>query len=180
MRGLSADFRIVPSGAPEIHQQQMTATEVARVNAYRKARWVAKKHPDETVLGADTLVYLEERLFGKPANYEEAYGMLEQLQGRTHQVVTAVCLLSLRVWRQRLFTEVTSVTFRALDSSGIQRYLVQVNPLDKAGAYAIQEKGELLIERISGSWSNVVGLPTERLQLEFQQWQEQSSNHSHP
>ncbi len=170
LRGIGAQFTVVPSQIPELHHDDMTALELARINAYRKARWVAKKHPDQTVLGADTLVYLEDKLFGKPSTVEEAYRMLEDLQGRTHQVVTAVCLLHLRDRHQKLFTEVTAVTFRPLDAVAIQRYLVHVNPLDKAGAYAIQEQGELLIERISGSWSNVVGLPTERLLTEFEEW----------
>jgi septum formation protein len=170
LRGLGAEFTVVPSQVTELHHEEMTAMELARINAYRKARWVAKKHPDQTVLGADTLVYLEDKLFGKPSTVDEAYRMLEELQGRTHQVVTAVCLLHLRDRHQKLFSEMTAVTFRPLDAVAIQRYLIHVNPLDKAGAYAIQEQGELLIESISGSWSNVVGLPTERLLAEFEHW----------
>jgi len=164
------EFHVVPSDAPEIHHDQLTAAEVSQINAYRKARAVAKKYPDAVVLGADTLVCLETLLFGKPANLEAAYGMLEQLSGRTHQVVTSICLLHLRERRQRLFAETTEVTFRSLDAVLIRRYLEQVNPLDKAGAYAIQEHGDLLVERISGSYSNVVGLPVERLRLELEQW----------
>ncbi len=163
-------FRVVPSHAPEVVYEEMTAVELARINAYRKARWVAKKHPDSLVLGADTLVYMDSVLFGKPATLEEAYSMLEQLQGRTHQVVTGVCLMHLRDRRERVFTEITTVKFRPLDSVGIQRYLVQVNPLDKAGAYAIQEHGDLIIEGIQGSFSNVIGLPLERLQAELAEW----------
>ncbi len=163
-------FRVVPSNAPEVIYEEMTAIELARINAYRKARWVAKKHPDSLVLGADTLVYSDSVLFGKPATLEEAYGMLEQLQGRIHHVVTGVCLMHLRERRERVFTEITAVKFRPLDSVGIQRYLVQVNPLDKAGAYAIQEHGDLMIDGIDGSFSNVIGLPLERLQAELAEW----------
>jgi septum formation protein len=170
LRQVGWRFRIVPSNAPEVIYEEMTAVELARINAYRKARWVAKKHPDSLVLGADTLVYIDSALFGKPATLEEAYFMLEQLQGRTHNVVTGVCLMHLRERRERVFTEVTTVKFRPLDSVGIQRYLVQVNPLDKAGAYAIQEHGDLIIEGIDGSFSNVIGLPLERLQTELAEW----------
>jgi septum formation protein len=170
LRQLGIDFKIVPSDIPEIHQQELTARELAQVNAYRKARSVAKKYPDMLVLGADTLVYLDSALFGKPAGLDEAYTMLERLQGRTHQVVTAICLLHLREHRQRVFSEITDVTFRPLDAVRIQRYLVQVNPLDKAGAYAIQEQGDLIVESISGSYTNVVGLPTERLAAELERW----------
>jgi septum formation protein len=170
LRQLGIEFRIVPSDVPEIHNDELTAREVSQINAYRKARAVAKKFPDSIVLGADTLVYLDTDLFGKPASLEQAYEMLEQLQGRTHEVVTAICLLNLRNHRQSIFTETTSVTFRPLNAVKIRRYLNQVNPLDKAGAYAIQEQGDLIVEKISGSYTNVVGLPVERLQTELRGW----------
>ena len=170
LRKLGIDFKTVPSAAPEIHHDELTATEASKINAYRKARAVAKKFPDALVLGADTLVYLDTRLFGKPADLEEAYLMLEMLQGRTHNVVTAFCLLHLREHRQRICTEDTAVTFRPLDAVKIRRYLTKVDPLDKAGAYAIQEQGELIVEKISGSYSNVVGLPVERLKAELEAW----------
>jgi len=170
LRKLGIDFKTVPSTASEIHHDQITATEASKINAYRKARAVAKKFPDVLVLGADTLVYLDTRLFGKPADLEEAYLMLEMLQGRTHNVVTAFCLLHLREHRQRICSEDTAVTFRPLDAVKIRRYLTKVDPLDKAGAYAIQEQGELIVEKISGSYSNVVGLPVERLKAELEAW----------
>ena len=170
LRQIGVEFRVITSDAPEIHQGELTAREIAQVNAYRKARAVAKKHPDALVLGADTLVFLETLLFGKPGSLEHAYQMLEQLQGRTHEIVTAICLLHWRSHRQRIFTEVTNVTFRPLDAVKIRRYLTKVNPLDKAGAYAIQEEGDLIVEKISGSYTNVVGLPVERLQAELTAW----------
>jgi septum formation protein len=170
LRQLDVEFSVVPSDTPEIHHDQLTAWEVSQVNAYRKARVIAKKFPDALVLGADTLVYQGWHLYGKPASLEEAYQMLEQLQGQTHQVVTAICLLHLREHRQRVFAEDTAVTFRPLDAVAIRRYLAKVNPLDKAGAYAIQEEGDLLVEKISGSYTNVVGLPVERLKVELEAW----------
>ena len=170
MRQCLFEFLVVPSDAPELHHDQLTAAEVSQINAYRKARVVAKRHPDALVLGADTLVCLATRLFGKPPDLAAAHVMLEQLSGQTHQVVTAVCLLHLRARRQRIFVETTDVTFRPLDDVLIRRYLQQVNPLDKAGAYAIQEQGDLIVERIAGSYSNVVGLPVERLRHELELW----------
>lgn len=170
LRQLALDFTVVPSDATEVHDDQLTAREISQLNAYRKARAVAKKFPDALVLGADTLVYLGTTLFGKPVDLEDAYRMLKQLSGRTHEVVTAVCLLNLRSHRQRLFFESTAVTFRPLDRAQISRYLGQVNPLDKAGAYAIQEAGDLIVEKIFGSYTNVVGLPVERLREELEAW----------
>src|SRR6266478_4779356 len=170
LRQLGLDFQTVPSDVSELHEEQLSARELTRLNAYRKARSVAKKYPDALVLAADTLVCLETELFGKPASLEAAYLMLERLQGCTHQVVTAIFLLNLRNRKQRIFSESTAVTFRPLDAVKIRRYLTRVNPLDKAGGYAIQEQGEQLVEKIAGSYTNVVGLPMERLAAELQTW----------
>lgn len=164
------EFSVIPSDAEEVHNEQLTATEVSQLNAYRKARAVAKQFPDALVLGADTLVYLGTQLFGKPRDMEDAYRMLKQLQGRTHEVVTGVCLLRLRGHRQAIFAESTRVTFRPLGAKEIRDYLASINPLDKAGAYAIQEHGDKIVESIVGSYSNVVGLPVERLQTELREW----------
>ncbi len=170
LREMGIEFQVVPSHVPEIHYDQLTAQEASQINAYRKARSIAKRLPDSLVLGADTLVYLEGAFFGKPTSLEQAYEMLEQLQGRTHYVVTAICLLHLRERRQRIFADTTEVTFRPLDAVKIRRYLTLVDPLDKAGAYAIQEQTELIIEKVAGSYTNVVGLPTERLREELDAW----------
>jgi septum formation protein len=170
LRQLSLDFKVMPAEVVELHHEQMTARELAQVNACRKARAVAKKSPDALVLGADTLVYFDTALFGKPRTLEEAYQMLEQLQGRTHEVVTGICLLHLRSHRQAVFAETTAVTFHPLDELKIRRYLTSVNPLDKAGAYAIQEEGDLIVAKIAGSYTNVVGLPLERLAVELESW----------
>jgi septum formation protein len=170
LQGLGVQFQVVPSDATEVHNEELTAGEISQVNAYRKARMVAKRFPDALVLGADTLVYLDTKLFGKPANGEDACRMLKQLQGQTHQVVTGVCLLRLRNHRQRVFAESTDVTFRPLETEEIRNYLALINPLDKAGGYAIQEHGAHIVREISGSFSNVVGLPVERLKQELLAW----------
>lgn len=172
LRGLGLDFTVVPSDASELHTEQLTAAEISQLNAYRKARVIAKKFPDALVLGADTLVSLEDTLLGKPANLEDAYRMLKQLQGRTHHVVTGVCLLHLRGHRQKLFADVTEVAFRTLTIQQIRDYLARINPLDKAGAYAIQEHGDKIVEAIHGSLTNVVGLPVERLRAELALWEQ--------
>ena len=170
LRQLGLAFDVMPSEAAELHHSHLTAREISQVNAYRKARAVAKKVPDALVLGADTLVCLETHLFGKPPTLEAAYSMLQKLQGRTHEVITGICLLHLRSHRQKVFAESTAVTFHPLDAVAIRRYLNCVNPLDKAGAYAIQEEGDLIVERIAGSYTNVVGLPVERLTTELEFW----------
>jgi septum formation protein len=170
LRGAKFEFTVMPAEVQEVHHEQMTAGELSQINAYRKARAVAKKVPDALVLAADTLVYLDTMLFGKPGDLEEARRMLGRLQGKTHHVVTGMCLLYLRGHRQAIFAESTAVSFKPLDEAGIARYLSRVNPLDKAGAYAIQEQGDLIVEKINGSYTNVVGLPMERLTAELRTW----------
>ncbi len=170
LRELDVPFSVLPSAAIEAHHEHLTARELCLRNAYYKARGVAKLCPDALVLGADTLVCLGTRLFGKPADMAEARRMLLRLRGRTHQVVTGVCLLHLEEHRERLFAEITDVTFHPLSTVQIRDYLALVNPLDKAGAYAVQDHGEQIVAEVSGSYSNVVGLPVERLQTELTRW----------
>jgi septum formation protein len=170
LREMGLKFRAVPSDAPEARNEQLTARELCQLNAYRKARAVAKKNPDALVIGADTLVCLDDEIFGKPVSLADARRMIGRLQGRTHRVATGVCLIHLRHFRQKIFADTTAVTFKPLSFDQAAAYVTSVNPLDKAGAYAIQEKGDLIVERISGSYSNVVGLPMERLKTELAAW----------
>lgn len=167
---LPVDFTVFPSDASEVHNEQLTVREVCMVNAYRKARAVAKQFPDHLVLGADTLVALNNRLYGKPADITEAERMLSELQGKTHEVVTGVCLMHLRSHSVKTFSETTWVTFKELDPEDIHNYVMKVATLDKAGAYAIQEFGDLLVAGLDGSYDNVVGLPTESLRRAFAEW----------
>ncbi|MBC8001315.1 MAG: septum formation protein Maf [Opitutaceae bacterium] len=168
LREMGVEFQVVPSDAAEIHNEHLTAREICQINAYRKARVIAKRYPDMLVIGADTLVCLGVSLFGKPRDLRDAERMLAGLSGKTHQVVTGVCLIHLRAHRQRIFADTTDVTFRALSTEQIRDYLAKISPLDKAGAYAIQDHGAMIVERIDGSYSNVVGLPVERLSMELE------------
>jgi septum formation protein len=170
LRSLKLQFKVVPGDATEIFDGQLSPHELCQLNAHRKARAVAKKNPDALVLGADTLVFLGREIFGKPRDLDEAEQMLAKLQGRTHQVVTGVCLMHLRAHREKIFAAGTDVTFHPLDAEQIREYLSKINPLDKAGAYAIQEHGEKIVAEISGSYSNVVGLPVEKLGEELSRW----------
>ena len=174
LRELGVEFTVLPSAAPEVAPEHLSPAETAQINAYRKARAVAKRFPDRLVLGADTVVGLGTEQFAKPADMADAERMLARLQGRTHQVVTGVCLVQLRRHRQRLFAVSTAVTFRRLHLGQIRRYLAAIHPFDKAGSYAIQEEGDQIVKGISGSFSNVVGLPVERLREELEAWSQVS------
>lgn len=172
LREAGLPFEVVPPRSTELLPEHLSPGEACQINAYRKARAVAKKHPDALVIGADTVVSLGEEIFGKPTQMREARHMLTKLQGRTHLVLTGVCLIHLREHRQRTFVDSTAVTFRRLHRGQIEKYLAKVNPLDKAGAYAIQEEGDEIVKNILGSYTNVVGLPLEKLKQELERWSE--------
>lgn len=172
LRLLKLDFQVMPGKITEVAHEHLSPLEVCQLNAHLKAFAVAKKIPDALVLGADTLVFLDNEILGKPRNLSEARWMLSRLQGRSHQVVTGVSLIHLRKHQERIFAASTDVLFHPLDARQIREYTAKVRPLDKAGAYAIQESGEILISEISGSFSNVVGLPVELLREELEAWDE--------
>jgi septum formation protein len=138
----------------------LNAAQLAEANAKLKAHDAAQ--PARWVLGADTVVALKGRIFGKPATLDEARDFLRALRGATHEVVTG-CALVGPDGAATIFHETTRVTFRALSGETIDRYLAEVPVLDKAGAYGLQERGEIIIERVEGSRANVIGLPVERL-----------------
>ena len=132
-------------------------------NALLKAEAVARMNPQAVVIGADTVIRFGGETIGKPVDLEHAKRILAKLSGRTHDVATGVCVRCMEADFLVRFEDVTHVTFRALTPEAIDKYVRDVNVLDKAGAYAIQEHGEDIIDSISGSLTNVIGLPVERL-----------------
>jgi septum formation protein len=156
-------FRVVTSPVTELIADFLTPCELTLFNARRKAFAVAPRHPEAVVLAADTIVALGTKTFGKPRDLEEARSFLEQLSGRTHSVVTGAAIVLYS--QSRLCYEVaqSNVTFRELASPEIEAYLNRINPLDKAGAYAAQTDANSIIENIAGSFTNVVGLPMEKI-----------------
>jgi septum formation protein len=150
--------------APQVHEHiegSLPPRDLCLANARLKARAVAAQHPDRHVLAADTVVTLDNATLGKPPSRETARRMLELLAGKTHEVLTGVRLESGNHAVE--FIESTKVCFRPANAIDFDAYLARINPLDKAGAYAAQEDDGALIESIEGSFSNVVGLPVERL-----------------
>ena len=160
------DFLAEPSGAEENNSSE-NFVEAAVANALAKARDIAGKHPDRVVLGADTIVVLDGVLYGKPKDLQNAKEMLERLQGRTHSVFTAIAIvLKSKNIEKTSFCQ-SLVSFKEMDAAAIEKYLEKVNVLDKAGAYAAQEFGELIIEKIEGPFDNVMGLPCSLLKNEL-------------
>ena len=161
---LELPFRVVAPGVDETRESsELPEVYVVRV-AREKARVVAAREPGELVLAADTTVVLRGDIFEKPGTPAAAEAMLARLEGRTHQVMTAVAVARDRRLEHAL--DVTDVTFRALSRDAIAAYVATGEPMDKAGAYAIQGKGAALIEGIRGDFFGVMGLPL-RLALEL-------------
>jgi len=155
-------FQIVPSPAEEIHDASMAPAALCEANAELKAAAVAETLAQATVIGADTLVFIDGEPLGKPATLEMAHAMLRKLAGRTHQVCTGVSVI-FPGGRRHTFHDLTDVTFHPLSDAQIAEYFSLVNPLDKAGGYGIQEHGERIVAEISGSFENVMGLPVEKV-----------------
>ena len=155
------DFLVQPASITELAVDFLTPGELTLLNACRKAFAVARTEPKAVVLGADTLVALGTTMFGKPANLDEARRMLAQLSGKTHEVLTGLAISNFSERRTISAVVESEVRFRELNADFIDRYLSRIDPLRKAGAYAAQIDPETVIERIDGSFTNVVGLPME-------------------
>lgn len=158
MRTLGADFSIEPSHVEETLDPGPLADAVARL-ALRKARAVAARRRSGLVLGADTIVVVDGEALGKPADRTEATAMLRRLRGRTHEVMTGVAVVDAATGSEAVRTVTSRVTMRAYSEAEIAAYVATEEPLDKAGAYAIQGMGGALVAALDGSHSNVVGLP---------------------
>jgi septum formation protein len=168
LREMGLTFSVEPPRGVQELREGMRPQLLVVENARRKAAAVAARHPRSLVIGADTEVVLAGKIFGKPRDLEEAAMMLGELAGRAHQVWSGVCLMRAETGTELSFSECTTVWMRPLTEEQIRQYLAKIDPLDKAGAYAIQEHGEGVVERIEGNFSTVVGLPVERLRVELE------------
>ena len=160
LAGIIKDFKVEAAAVEEVAAfTAIGAESLAEINARLKAEAVADRHPADWVLGADTIVTLEERIFGKPRDIAEAREFLRMLSGKEHKVLTGVCLINRELAQQIEFVAQSLVRFRRLDEESITHYLQRVYVLDKAGAYGIQEHGDILVESIDGELENIIGLP---------------------
>ncbi|MDE0838086.1 MAG: Maf family protein [Kiritimatiellae bacterium] len=167
-----AGYTFVQQAAHVSEAQPGTAapTTLCLKNAQRKAHAVAETRPDALVLGVDTIVVLDNDVLGKPADRTQAHAYLTRLQGRTHQVLSGVTLLRHVTQTECTFVTSSDVIFKTLTPSIIDAYLDRIEYSDKAGGYAAQDHGDMIITKINGSYSNVVGLPIERLAQELQRF----------
>ncbi|MGD9204879.1 MAG: Maf family protein [Desulfobacterales bacterium] len=153
------NFSVIPSAVDEQKLAMSDPDEYVRALAESKARDISEKHPDSWIIGADTIVLIEQQILGKPDSTDVARNMLRHLSGKMHQVYTGYCICCKK--EKRLFSDVvkTDVYFKELSDREIEWYIQTGEPFDKAGGYGIQGIGAFLVERINGSYTNVVGLP---------------------
>ena len=164
LRQIGIDAEVCPADFDEVSGAAVQAEDVVLANALGKCKAVVKiKGDDLPVIAADTVVVAEGVILGKPQDAEEAVKMLKQLSGKTHKVLTGIAI----AYAGKILAEVceTKVVFRELSDDEIKQYVATGEPLDKAGAYGIQGKGAVLVEKIDGCYNNVVGLPLTRMQL---------------
>lgn len=164
---MGIDFKVVLRDVDETYPEGLIPTEIAVHIAEKKAKAFDEVIHDEIVITADTIVCLDGKILGKPENEEHAFEILSDLSGKRHEVITAVCLL--KNHQLTSFYEISEVFFKTLSDEQIRHYISTYSPMDKAGAYGIQEWiGLVAVEKINGSYSNIVGLPTQRLYAELQ------------
>jgi septum formation protein len=170
LASLGLKFRVEVAQVEEWEAGDADPASLVRHNAALKADAVSARNPAALVIAADTTVALAGRVYNKPADLAAARAMLRALGGRTHHVYTAVSLRHGAGRRASDFVEVSCVTFRPLDDAAIDHYFTLTDPLDKAGAYGIQDGAEWIVEHFAGSRSNIMGLPLERLAGELRGW----------
>ena len=156
------NFMIVPSTIDESTiELGSNILEAAEILATKKALDVKKKYPDDTVIGADTIIVFNDEIYGKPKNKENAKEMLHSFSNNTHYVITGVCIASIN--NTLSFSSINEVTFYNLSEEEIEEYLKDNEYTDKAGSYAIQGKGSLFIKEIKGDYNSIVGLPISQI-----------------
>jgi septum formation protein len=163
LASLGLKFEVIPAEVTEHEAPDADPRGMVKHNAALKADWVAARHPDATVIGADTTVFIDRTVLNKPRDGAEARAMLRRLRGRTHTVFTGLAVRRLRDGLKLDQGVASEVTFKAFDEATLELYLSRVNTLDKAGGYAIQEHGDLIVAGFTGSLTNIVGLPLEEM-----------------
>ena len=156
-------FSVKESQIDEIIKVNESPKETVMRLAYEKALEVANSNKDSLVIGADTIVVINEQILGKPKNEEEAYNMIKLLSGKTHYVITGFALINLSLNKKVVDCEISQVTFKKLSKDCIEDYIQTGESLDKAGAYGIQGYGGLLVKNIQGDYFNIVGLPISKI-----------------
>ena len=158
---ITEHFKTEPANIDESIHEPLELYKIPEYLAVRKAEFVHKLHPNDTIIGCDTGVFVDNQMIGKPRSDKAAFEILKMLSGKTHHVITGCAIY--KNGKKTSFSSVTEVEFYPLSNDEITAYVATGAPADKAGAYGIQGKGSLLIKSIRGDYFNVVGLPVARL-----------------
>ena len=156
---IGMNFIVVPSNVDENFNLSLPPNAFTEHWAREKAKHIAKRYPDNIVLGADTVVILENKILGKPKDTEESYNMLSSLSGKTHEVITGLSIIYKKENIDITFNQKTYVSIKTLSNDKIYDYMNTYNPFDKAGSYGIQDGFSVYINKIEGCFFNVMGLP---------------------
>ena len=167
------DFKIICADIDETVPEGVSVLDVPELLARKKAKFISEKHPESTVIAADTVVILENEILGKPKTTDDAFSMLKKLSGKTHFVVTG-CAISQND-KKMSFSVCSKVTFYPLTDSEIYDYIAKNESMDKAGAYGIQGFGSVLVEKIEGDYFNIVGLPVSALNRALREFKGEKS-----
>ncbi len=159
LASLGLPFEVITAEVTEHEAEDADPRQLVRHNAALKADWVSRRHPRALVLGADTTVFLDGVVLNKPVDRADAFRMLRLLAGRAHSVCTGLAFRRADTGLAEDHGVESRVTFRELDDAAIARYIDATHPFDKAGAYGIQDRGEWIVARSEGSFSNIMGLP---------------------
>ena len=163
LKEISSQFEVAPSSIEEVLDPGLRPEENAQNLARAKAESIAPSFPDCWVIGADTLVTLDHEIFGKPEDKEDAKRILKKLSGREHTVVTGICVVGPEKSLDKAV--VSQIKIKPLTDQEIEDYIATGEPMDKAGAYAIQGKGNFMVRSFSGSKNNIIGLPLDELKI---------------
>jgi len=170
LKGLNIPFEVVTYNTDESYPPEMVGVDIPMYLADKKAMSFPEMNNDTMLITADTIVWLEGKVYGKPKNYQDAFSILRHLSGKTHQVITGVCVKTKK--KKKVFHVISEVRFAKLTDYEIEYYLNKFQPYDKAGAYGVQEWiGYIGVEFIEGSYFNVMGLPVQRLYNELKNWE---------
>jgi len=163
LENANVKFDVVKSTIDEVILDQELPSQVVMRLAFEKCMDIASKNENDLVIGADTIVVLDDIILGKPKDKEDATSMIKKLSGKTHQVITGISLVNLSVNKKIIDYVVSNVKFKDLSEEDIKDYIQTNESLDKAGSYGIQGYGAMLVEEIQGDYFNIVGLPISRL-----------------
>ena len=159
LRKIGLKFEIIPSNIPENIDLDRSPKYLAEYLSKKKAKKISETHNNKIIIGADTIVYLNKEIFGKPRDREESYKMLKSLSGKTHKVVTGISIVHKIKGIQKTFSQITKVSVRKIPNDEILYYIDNYSTLDKAGGYGIQDWFSVWIKKIDGCYYNVMGLP---------------------